>query len=68
MNKRTVNLGITVNAPESLTDEQVARLVDKMLNVGYADAADTVDRGEGDLDTAEAITGIDITRPVVLGS
>lgn len=65
-NKRTIQLGITVTAPDNLTDEQVRRLVDDMLNVGYADAAETLDSDDGDQVAAEQVTSLTISSPTIL--
>ncbi len=51
--KRTVHLKIDVSkVPANISDAKVAQLVNQMLEIGYNDAAETVD--DPDLNCAEA--------------
>lgn len=60
------NLKITVHTHAKLSAQEIARLVQRLINVGLADAQETIDNGEGDLDMAEKARILDIRAPVVL--
>lgn len=61
---RTIKLAIDVQADESIRDTEIARIVEKLINVGLADADRTLIEGEGDVEDAELVTCIQIASPV----
>lgn len=61
---RTIKLAIDVQADESIRDTEIARIVEKLINVGLADADRTLIEGEGDIKDAELATCIQIASPV----
>lgn len=69
MSKQTVNLSLKVQAPEGLTPEQVAKLVETLIDIGLADAAATLEDSrnsdEGDVEAAQQSLDMDISAPVV---
>lgn len=60
----TLTIPITTRA--DVTAEQVAKLVQNLIDIGLADAADTMASGEGDLTPAELATDLQIGAPVAL--
>lgn len=65
MRKRRVFVLVEVRAPKKLSDVQVADLIDQLLNVGYADAAESVEM-EDHLPAATDIMTLDIIVPTAL--
>lgn len=69
MSKQTVNLSLKVQAPEGMTPEQVAKLVETLIDIGLADAAATLEDSrnsdEGDVASAQQSLDMDISAPVV---
>jgi hypothetical protein len=65
--RRDVELRIVVNAPVTISETEVAQLVNRVLNNGYADAADTA---EGEFlhedSDIEKILKLNITEPEVV--
>ena len=59
-------LTIPVTTGADVTAEQVAKLLRYLIDVGLADAADTVVAGEGDCESAQLATDLNIGTPVVL--
>lgn len=60
----TLNIPVTTKA--DVTPEQVAALVASLIDIGLSDAADTLEAGEGDLDSAQLATDLNIGSPFVL--
>lgn len=69
MSKKTVNLSLKVQAPEDMAPEQVAKLVETLIDIGLADAAATLEDSrnsdEGDVEAAQQSLDMDISAPVV---
>lgn len=69
MPKKTVNLALKVQAPEGMAPEVVAKMVEKLIDIGLADAAATLEDNrnsdEGDVEAAQLATDLDISAPVV---
>lgn len=63
MSKRTVELCIKVRASAAVTDKEVCTIVQKLIDIGLSDAADSVESGEDrDID-AETALDLDIGPP-----
>lgn len=60
----TLTIPITTRA--DVTAQQVATLVQNLIDIGLADAAATIAAGEGDLASAELATDLNIGAPQVL--
>ncbi len=58
-----VNLQITVSTQAEVTKEDVANVVRRLIDSGLADAAKTLEAGEGDIEAAELATGLNIHSP-----
>lgn len=64
MKQRQFLIKVTDNTTAS--DEEIAALIQKLISVGLADAAGTLEDGEGgDLDSAQLAVGINIYPPEV---
>ena len=61
-----VNLQITVSTKAEVTKEDVANVVRRLIDSGLADAAKTLEAGEGDIEAAELATGLNIHSPTVM--
>ena len=59
----TLTIPITTRA--DVTAQQVATLVQNLIDIGLADAAATIAAGEGDLASAELATDLNIAAPIV---
>ena len=59
------HITITVSAPTDLTEDQVVILIQRLIDCGLSDATDTVNEGEGDLETAEAALNLNISAPEI---
>jgi hypothetical protein len=59
------NLSISVTTNADVTGERVAEILKRLIDAGLADAQDTVESGEGDLESAELATNLNIASPVV---
>lgn len=57
---------INVSAPADLPKEKVRCLLGKLIDIGLADVASTIEEGEGDLESCELITDLNISSPAVL--
>lgn len=68
MKPRTINLSLKVKVPAGVdvSDAKVASLVQKMLNIGYADAAAT--NNDRDLDNPDAAVVVQLSfgKPMVV--
>ena len=60
-----IKLSITVKNNTSATPEQVAKLIQRLIDVGLEDASETAMSGEGDTTAAELATSLHISAPVV---
>lgn len=58
------NLSVAVTTNADVTGEQVAELLKRPNDTGLADAQATSDSGEGDLESAELATNLNISAPV----
>lgn len=69
MSKKTINLSLKVQAPDGMTPEQVAKLVETLIDIGLADAAATLEDSrngdEGDVEAAQQSLDMDIHAPMV---
>lgn len=69
MSKKTINLSLKVQAPEGMTPEQAAKLVETLIDIGLADAAATLEDSrngdEGDVEAAQQSLDMDIHAPMV---
>lgn len=64
---RNVEVSIMVRGvPAKVTDEQIAKLVGALIDIGYTDAAETV--SDPDLDSADArlVTKLTFDQPTVV--
>lgn len=52
---------VHVEAPDAMAYADVVRLIDTMLNVGYADAAETLDGLQEPNEDAEAVCQLNIS-------
>lgn len=66
MKNLTLMVQISTNA--NARDSQVASVLKQLIDAGLADAAETVRQGEGDVETAELATSLNISAPVVLST
>jgi len=62
---QTINLSIKVETNASVSPEQVAKIVQSLIDAGLSDAATTIESGEGALREAELATDLTIHAPVV---
>jgi len=61
-----VTLTIPVKTNASVSPEEIAKIVQRLIDIGLADAASTIeDSGEGDVEAAELATDLHIGAPVV---
>jgi hypothetical protein len=60
-----VNLSIKIQTNANVSAEDVAKIVQRLIDAGLDDARSTVESGEGDLKTAELATDLNIWAPVV---
>lgn len=64
--KNQIIFQIKVGVREGVDPEQAASVLATLIDCGLADAADTVDQGEGDLQHAMLATDMDISSPEVV--
>lgn len=64
-----VTLTIPVKTNASISPEEIAKVVQRLIDIGLADAAATIEdsgnSGEGDVEAAELATDLHIGAPVV---
>jgi len=65
---RTVTLQIRVQAPDHITDDDVVDLVNQMLDIGQADANETMDDPDIDNGDAEWAASLEVERPEVVSN
>lgn len=67
MNRRTVKLLVQVDAPETLTPQDVADTVNILINAGLSDAADSAELSEEEqiIDPTDALD-LNIHAPTVI--
>lgn len=59
------NLSITVTTNADVSGEQVAKLLRQLIDAGLADAQATIEEGEGDIESADLATSLNISAPVL---
>ncbi len=64
--RRKITLAVACTAPANMSDRDVERVVDRLLNIGYDDAERTITKREGDLDAAREVTRITISEPTAM--
>lgn len=62
---QTINLSIKVETNASVSPEQVANIVQRLIDAGLSDAAATIESGEGAVQEAELATDLTIHAPEV---
>lgn len=62
---QTINLSVKVETNASVTPEQVAKLLQRLIDAGLSDATDTAESGEGDVQFAELASDLNIHAPEV---
>ena len=62
---QTINLSVKVETNASVTPEQVAKLLQRLVDAGLSDAIDTAGSGEGDVQFAELASDLNIHAPEV---
>lgn len=60
-----INLSIKVETSASVSPEKIAEIVQRLIDAGLSDAADTIESGEGDIQGAELATDLNIHAPVI---
>lgn len=60
-----INLSINVKTNASVSPEEVAKIVQRLIDVGLSDAAATIESGEGAVKEAELATDLTIHAPEV---
>lgn len=58
-------LTIEVITASDVTAEQIRQTIDALINIGLADAQDTLENGEGDMAAAELATSLNISSPSI---
>lgn len=62
-----IMLSIQVETNASATPEEIAAVVQRLIDAGLSDAQDTIKEGEGDVEGAELATCLHIRAPQVIG-
>lgn len=65
---KSINLLVQVSTNANASDAQIAKVLQQLIDAGLADAAETVEQGEGDVETANLATSFTIKAPVVLST
>ncbi len=60
---RQVRVTIDINVPSYIGDDEVAGYINKMLEIGYSDAADTAEDDDLDNEEARAVLAMEIGQP-----
>ena len=64
-----VFLGLNVSAPQQISNDKIAQLIEKLINIGLADATDTLKQGEVDnAEDAKLAASLKFSMPVVTPS
>lgn len=58
-------LGVAISTNADVTGEQVEAIFRRLIDAGLADAQNTIQSGEGDLELAELATNLNISAPVI---
>ena len=64
---KTIHLSIHVEVPDQTNPKRVQKLTDTLLDIGLADAAETLHNGEGNLKDAKAVVGWNFHAPHLVG-
>lgn len=61
-----ITLQISVKTNTSSSAEEIAAIIQRLIDIGLADASATAMSGEGDVDEAEKATDLNISAPVAV--
>ena len=64
---KRIHLLVQVEVPDKTSPKRVQRLTDALLDIGLADAAETLHNGEGNLKDAKAVVGWNFHAPHLAG-